>query len=188
MRVDTVEEALKDVDWYADHGYVQIKIYSSIKPELMPVIADRAHARGLRVSGHVPAFMSAQQFVEGGADEIQHINFVELNFLYPRVQGDAQMRALHRGRRARARVHAGQPAGARLHRVPEASPHRARSHAEHVRGALLRRSRQRRHRDCEDVARDFRRRSAGHSSAARSRCRRARRRRIAKRSRRCCVC
>jgi imidazolonepropionase-like amidohydrolase len=86
MRVDTSEEAIKDVDWYADHGYVQIKIYSSVKPELVPVIADRAHARGMRVSGHVPAFMSARQFIEAGADEIQHFNFIELNFLYPEVQ------------------------------------------------------------------------------------------------------
>ena len=86
MRVDTAEEAVKDVDWYADHGYVQIKIYSSVKPELVPVIADRAHARGLRVSGHVPAFMSAKQFIEDGADEIQHLNFIELNFLYPAVK------------------------------------------------------------------------------------------------------
>ncbi|MEY2528939.1 MAG: hypothetical protein QOJ05_1029, partial [Verrucomicrobiota bacterium] len=86
MRVDTAEQALKDVDWYADHGYAQIKIYSSIKPELVAVIADRAHARGMRVSGHVPAFMSAKQFVENGADEIQHINFIELNFLFPEVK------------------------------------------------------------------------------------------------------
>jgi imidazolonepropionase-like amidohydrolase len=86
MRVDTAEQAIKDVDWYADHGYVQIKIYSSVKPELVPIIADRAHARGMRVSGHVPAFMSAHQFVENGADEIQHINFIELNFLFPEVK------------------------------------------------------------------------------------------------------
>jgi imidazolonepropionase-like amidohydrolase len=86
MRVDTAEQAIKDVDWYGDHGYVQIKIYSSVKPELVPIIADRAHTRGLRVSGHVPAFMSARQFVEGGADEIQHINFIELNFLFPEVK------------------------------------------------------------------------------------------------------
>jgi imidazolonepropionase-like amidohydrolase len=79
MRVDTPEQAIKDVDWYADHGYVQMKIYSSIK-------ADRAHARGMRVSGHVPAFMSARQFIEGGADEIQHFNFIELNFLFPEVK------------------------------------------------------------------------------------------------------
>ena len=86
MRVDNAEQAIKDVDWYADHGYAQIKIYSSIKPELVPVMADRAHARGLRVSGHVPAFMSARQFVENGADEIQHINFIFLNFLFPEVK------------------------------------------------------------------------------------------------------
>ena len=86
MRVDTAEEAIKDVDWYADHGYSQIKIYSSVKPELVPIMADCAHARGLRVSGHVPAFMSAKQFVENGADEIQHINFIELNFLFPEVK------------------------------------------------------------------------------------------------------
>src|SRR6266566_5632552 len=86
MRVDTAEQAIQDVDWYADHGYAQIKIYSSVKPELVPIIADHAHARGLRVSGHVPAFMSARQFIEGGADEIQHLNFIVLNFLFPEVK------------------------------------------------------------------------------------------------------
>jgi imidazolonepropionase-like amidohydrolase len=86
MRVDTPAEALKDVTWYADHGYGQIKIYSSVKPELVPLIADAAHARGLRVSGHVPAFMSAHQFVEAGADEIQHMNFIVLNFLADTVK------------------------------------------------------------------------------------------------------
>jgi hypothetical protein len=86
MRVDTADQAIQDVDWYADHAYAQIKIYSSIKPELVPIIADHAHARGLRVSGHVPALMSARQFVEGGADEIQHLNFIVLNFLFPEVK------------------------------------------------------------------------------------------------------
>jgi len=86
MRVDTAAQALQDVDWYADHGYGQIKIYSSVKPELVPVIADEAHSRGLRVSGHVPAFMSAQQFIAAGADEIQHLNFIVLNFLFDTVK------------------------------------------------------------------------------------------------------
>ncbi|HET9389894.1 MAG TPA: amidohydrolase family protein [Steroidobacteraceae bacterium] len=85
MLVDSPAEALRDVDWYADHGYGQIKIYSSVKPALVPIIADEAHARGLRVSGHVPAFMSAQQFVSAGADEIQHLNFIVLNFLLDSV-------------------------------------------------------------------------------------------------------
>ena len=86
MFVTTAEEAMRAVDWYADHGYVQIKTYMSLKPELVSIIADRAHARGLRLSGRVPAFMSARQFIEAGADEIQHFNYVELNFLYPQVK------------------------------------------------------------------------------------------------------
>ena len=86
MRVATAADALKDVRWYAGHGYGQIKIYSSVKPELVPIIADEAHSLGLRVSGHVPAFMTAQQFVAAGADEIQHLNFIILNFLFDTVK------------------------------------------------------------------------------------------------------
>ena len=78
---DTEAEAAAAVDRYAKIGYEQIKIYSSVNPALVPVIARLAHARGLRVSGHVPAFMSPRQFVEAGADEIQHINFVLMGFI-----------------------------------------------------------------------------------------------------------
>ncbi len=77
----TPEEAKQRVDRYADLGYVQIKIYSSVKPELVPVIIQEAHTRGLRVSGHVPSGMTAEQFVRDGADEIQHMNFIFLNFM-----------------------------------------------------------------------------------------------------------
>jgi imidazolonepropionase-like amidohydrolase len=77
----TPEQARERVDHYADLGYVQIKIYSSVKPELVPVIVDEAHKRGLRVSGHVPSGMIAEQFVRDGADEIQHMNFIMLNFM-----------------------------------------------------------------------------------------------------------
>jgi imidazolonepropionase-like amidohydrolase len=84
--VDTEEEARAAVDNYARLGYVQIKIYSSIKPELVPKIIEFAHAKGLRVSGHVPAFMTAEQFVRAGADEFQHINFFVLNFLFDDVK------------------------------------------------------------------------------------------------------
>ncbi len=83
---DTPEEAVQAVDHYADLGYVQIKIYSSVKPELVPVIVKEARARGLRISGHVPAFMNAEQFVADGVDEIQHINFLFLNFFFDQVQ------------------------------------------------------------------------------------------------------
>ena len=79
--VETLEEALERVDFYADHGYMQIKLYSSIDPDWVDDIARRTHAHGMRLSGHIPAFMSAEQAVRAGYDEIQHINMVFLNFL-----------------------------------------------------------------------------------------------------------
>lgn len=83
---DSEDEARKAIDNYAKLGYVQIKMYSSIKPELVPKIAEMAHGRGMRVSGHVPAFMTAEQFVKDGADEIQHMNFIFLNFMFDQVK------------------------------------------------------------------------------------------------------
>ena len=83
---DSEEEARKNVDMYAKNGYVQIKVYSSLKPELVHPIAEMAHSHGMRISGHVPAFMTAEQFVKDGADEIQHINFVFLNFMFDSVK------------------------------------------------------------------------------------------------------
>ena len=83
---DTEQEARDDVDRYARLGYVQIKVYSSLKPELVPRIVETAHAHGMRVSGHVPAFMTAEQFVNDGVDEIQHMNFIFLNFMFDQVK------------------------------------------------------------------------------------------------------
>jgi len=81
ITVNSLEEAKKAVDWYADRGYIQIKTYSSMDPKWMKALAEHIHKRGLRLSGHIPAFMSAEQAVEAGFDEIQHINMLFLNFL-----------------------------------------------------------------------------------------------------------
>lgn len=79
--VSTPEQAREWVDRYADLGAVQIKVYSSLDPALVPVIVERAHARGLRVSGHIPNGMTAAQAVAAGFDEIQHTNMLFLNFI-----------------------------------------------------------------------------------------------------------
>lgn len=77
---DDSAAAAAAVERYADSGFVQLKIYSSVRPALVPFLAAEAHRRGMRVSGHVPAFMSAEQAVLAGYDEIQHENFLFLNF------------------------------------------------------------------------------------------------------------
>ncbi len=83
---DTPDEARATVRRLKSQGYVQVKIYSSVKPELVPVIADEAHKLGMRVSGHIPAFMTAEQAVRAGYDEIQHVNMLFLNFLFDTVK------------------------------------------------------------------------------------------------------
>ncbi len=82
--VDSEADARSAIDRYKQLGYPQIKIYSSIKPSLVPFIVDYSHRLGLRVSGHVPAGMNAEDAVRAGFDELQHVNFLFLNFLLDR--------------------------------------------------------------------------------------------------------
>ncbi|MBO0591163.1 amidohydrolase family protein [Cellulophaga sp. E16_2] len=79
--VNSVEEGLAEIQEYKDLGYEQIKLYSSIRPEWVAPLTKRAHELEMRVSGHIPAFMTATQAINQGYDEIQHMNMVFLNFL-----------------------------------------------------------------------------------------------------------
>jgi imidazolonepropionase-like amidohydrolase len=83
--VDSEAEVTKVLDRVQSLGFEQTKIYSSIRPELVPFIAKSSHDRGMRVSGHIPSGMRAEEAVRAGYDEIQHANFLFLNF-YPDVK------------------------------------------------------------------------------------------------------
>jgi imidazolonepropionase-like amidohydrolase len=85
----TPDEAIAQVRNWKKLGAVQIKIYSSMDPQLVPVIVKEAHSLGMRVSGHIPAGMLAQDAVRAGYDEIQHVNFLFLNFM-PDVEARTQ--------------------------------------------------------------------------------------------------
>ncbi|MFD0323113.1 amidohydrolase family protein [Lysobacter gummosus] len=78
--IKNLDEARKAVDWYSDHGYPQIKIYNSFPKDVLRDTVAYAHGKGMRVSGHVPAFLRAQDVADQGFDEIQHINQLMLNF------------------------------------------------------------------------------------------------------------
>lgn len=80
ITAETEAEAIAAVAEYNKRGYEQIKIYNSMKPELVPILAREAHAKNMRVSGHVPVHMRAEDVVKNGYDEIQHINMLFLNF------------------------------------------------------------------------------------------------------------
>lgn len=78
---ETLDDAIRFVDWYAQRGFRGIKLYSSINPDWVAPIAEHAHALGMTVLGHIPSSMTAEQAIRAGYDEITHINMLFLNFM-----------------------------------------------------------------------------------------------------------
>jgi len=64
------------VERYHQLGYEEIKIYQSLKPELIPVVTAEAHRHGLRVTGHIPTGTDELTAVREGMDQINHVGFV----------------------------------------------------------------------------------------------------------------
>jgi imidazolonepropionase-like amidohydrolase len=83
ITAETPAEARAAVARYQHLGYEQIKIYQSLKPELVAVVAAEAHRLGLTVTGHVPNGTNAFDGVEAGMDQINHINFIT-RLMHPR--------------------------------------------------------------------------------------------------------
>lgn len=88
--IDSEQQALEKVRWYADHGFWGVKIYNSMNPDFVKGIAAEAHRLGLHVSGHVPAFMSSTRALEDGYDEINHINQLVLSLMIDVAKEDTR--------------------------------------------------------------------------------------------------
>ena len=76
IRVDTPEQARDQVQKYKAAGFQQIKIYSSVKPEILKIITAEAHRMGMTVTGHIPFGMNAIQGIEDGMDQINHVEYI----------------------------------------------------------------------------------------------------------------
>lgn len=78
MAVNATDEAsaLAAVRKAKNMGFAGVKLYGSLDPKLVPVIAGEAKKLGLRVQGHVPRTMRPLEAVRAGYDELTHINFV----------------------------------------------------------------------------------------------------------------
>jgi len=76
VRVDTPEQAREQVQKYKAAGFQQIKVYSSVKPDVLKAVTAEAHRLGMKVTGHIPQGMNAIQAVESGMDQINHIMYL----------------------------------------------------------------------------------------------------------------
>jgi imidazolonepropionase-like amidohydrolase len=73
---EDADRARAIVNRYHDLGYEEIKIYQSLKPDLIPVVTAEAHRLGMKVTGHIPTGADALTGVRDGMDQINHIGFV----------------------------------------------------------------------------------------------------------------
>jgi hypothetical protein len=87
---DTPEQALDRVQRYKAAGARQIKIYSSVKPEVVRAITTDAHAREMTVTGHIPEGMTAIEGVHDGMDQINHIDYEVPYFSHPVLGADGK--------------------------------------------------------------------------------------------------
>ena len=83
IRATTPEQAREVVAMYKKKGYRQIKIYNSIKPDILKILTTEAHRNGMTVTGHVPvAVGNATDAVESGMDQLNHRTLF-LSVLFP---------------------------------------------------------------------------------------------------------
>lgn len=71
----TPEEARARVAMYKAAGAKQIKVYSSVTPEVVKAICAAAHESGMTVTGHIPEGMTAEEGIADGMDQINHISY-----------------------------------------------------------------------------------------------------------------
>lgn len=83
IRARSPQEAREVVEMYANLGYDQIKIYNGVKSEILQILTDEAHKRGMTVMGHVPVDVgNAKKAIELGMDHLNHRGLI-LSILFP---------------------------------------------------------------------------------------------------------
>ena len=70
-QISNPEDGRRFVNHWADEGVSWIKVYTRIRRQDLAAVIDQAHARGLRVTGHLCA-VTAREAAELGIDNIEH--------------------------------------------------------------------------------------------------------------------
>src|SRR5262249_18178003 len=76
IQADTPAQARERVQKYKESGFQQIKVYSSVKPDVLKAITAEAHRLGMTVTGHIPIGMNAIEGIQSGMDQINHVEYL----------------------------------------------------------------------------------------------------------------
>lgn len=85
-QVSSPEEARRFVRYWAEEGATWIKAYTTIRRDELAAVIEEAHARGVRVTGHLCS-VTFQEAVELGIDNLEH-GFTTATDLDPRKRPD----------------------------------------------------------------------------------------------------
>ncbi|HEY6357661.1 MAG TPA: amidohydrolase family protein, partial [Vicinamibacterales bacterium] len=93
VTAETPEEGRAAVDRYHAAGFVQMKLYTYLTPDVVRAIAAEAHRLGMTVTGHVPQALTTREGIEAGMDQINHLNYVTSMLRPPPAPGTAPARS-----------------------------------------------------------------------------------------------
>jgi len=80
------EDAGRTVDYWAAEGVTSFKAYMGIKPEELKAAIDHAHAKGLKITGHLCA-VGFREAAALGIDNLEHGIIVDTEFLPAKKPG-----------------------------------------------------------------------------------------------------
>src|SRR5262249_10622511 len=76
IQADTPAQARERVQKYKESGFQQIKVYSSLKPDVLQAVTAEAHRLDMTVTGHIPIGMNALEGIQSGMDQINHVEYL----------------------------------------------------------------------------------------------------------------
>ena len=85
--ITTTQEAKKFVDFWADEGFTSFKAYMTLSPENLKAAIDAAHARGLKITGHLCA-VTYREAAGLGIDQLEHGFFAATDFIPGKKEGE----------------------------------------------------------------------------------------------------
>lgn len=80
------EDAARTVDYWAEEGVSNYKAYMHITPEELKAAIDRAHARGLKITGHLCS-VGFTKAAELGIDDLEHGLVADTEFAPDKKEG-----------------------------------------------------------------------------------------------------
>jgi imidazolonepropionase-like amidohydrolase len=85
--ITTTDEAKRFVNFWADEGFTSFKAYMNLNRAVLKAAIDAAHARGLKITGHLCA-VTYREAAEMGIDQLEHGFFTATDFI-PGKEEDA---------------------------------------------------------------------------------------------------